>query len=75
MILQQLQGMCCRHVAGWLASAIAQWRTCRECGGSVGPFDRICSVCGASSPVRISVVQTTVIVTAIAEAFLLMNVA
>ena len=72
MQYQRVFGRGWRRVAGWFKSSIAQWRTCRECGERVGPLDRVCSVCGASSPVQISAVQTTVIVASVAEAFLLL---
>ena len=74
MNYQRLFATGCRRVAGWLKVSVSQWRTCRECGGRVGPLDRICSVCGVSGPVRISAVQTTVIVASVAEALLLLNV-
>ena len=39
--------------------------TCRECRGPAGPFDKVCSTCGAAHPVNFPIstsMMTTVLI-------------
>lgn len=56
----------------WCRRSVAEWRTCRACGGQVDPLDDICCHCGAGNPVRISGFQTVLIAVAAAEVMLLL---
>ena len=55
-----------------LKSMIDQWRTCRECAGSVTVLDRICRHCGARHPVKISAAQSILLTAALGETLLLL---